>query len=165
MDFPGVDIVADLARRWPFEDGSVSEVYCAHCIEHFDAIERVHFVNELYRVLKVGAQATLITPHWCSHRAYGDPTHKWPPVSEMWFFYLKREWRLGNPDGKPPLDPQAPHTDRKYWDKGFDCDFDATWGYGLSPIVCQRGVDFQTFAMNHYKEAATDIHATLTKRG
>lgn len=123
-------------------------------MEHLTATERVHFVNELYRVLTLNATCAIIVPHWASNRAYGDPTHQWPPVSEMWFYYLKRDWRAGN----------APHTDKARWAEGFDCDFECTWGYGMHQTLTQRNVDFQQFALTFYKEAAQDTHATLTKR-
>ena len=32
--FPGVDVVADLEKRWPWEDGSVDEIYTADLPEH-----------------------------------------------------------------------------------------------------------------------------------
>lgn len=152
--FDGVDHVFQMGRQtWPFADGTVEEAYCSHALEHLDATERVHFFNELHRVLVPGGKCTIIVPHWASNRAYGDPTHAWPPVSEMAFFYLKREWRMEN----------APHSDIKHWDKGYKCDFDATWGYGLHPTIAQRNQEYQQFAINFYKEAALDMHATVTK--
>ena len=72
----------------------------------------------------------------------------------MWFMYLNAEWRMS----------QAPHTDAKHWKDGYKCNFDATWGYGLNPKILQRNAEFQQFALDHYKEAALDIHATLTKK-
>ena len=151
----GVDVVLNVAKdRWPWEDGSVEEAHCSHFLEHLDATERVHFYNELYRVLKVGGKATIITPHWASNRAYGDPTHKWPPVAEMGFFYLKKEWR----------DSQAPHTDVKWNPSGYSCDFDAVWGYSFSPELANRNQEYVQFALQNYKEAAQDLHANLTKR-
>jgi Methyltransferase domain len=155
ITFPGVDKVCDLGRdRWPFADGSVDEAFTSHFVEHLDAVERVHFANELHRVLVPGGKCTLIVPHWSSSRAYGDPTHKWPPMGEMWFMYLNQKWRNEN----------APHTDIKHWKQGFKCDLEATWGYGMNPVFGGRNVEFQQFAMNHYKEAVFDIHATLTKK-
>ena len=65
-------------------------------VEHLDAKERIHFVNEAHRVLRPGGQMHLVTPDWSSCRAYGDLTHKWPPVSEFWFFYLDKDWRAAN---------------------------------------------------------------------
>ena len=155
IQFDGVDVVCRVGQEpLPYADTSIDEVYCSHFVEHLTAQERIQFVNELSRVLKPNCQVTLIVPHWASGRAYGDPTHQWPPVSEFWFYYLKREWRLAN----------APHTDAKHWPQGYTCDFDATWGYGIHPQVMARNDEYKQFALNFYKEAAQDIHATLTKR-
>jgi len=151
--FPGVDIVADLVDKWPWDDNSIEEAHCSHCLEHFTAMERVHFLNELYRVLKPGAKCTLIVPHWASCRAYGDPTHQWPPMSEFAFFYWKKDWRMAN----------APHTDVSNLAGGFNCNFDVTWGYSLEPGVAQRNQEYQQMAMTYYKEACQDMIATLTK--
>lgn len=147
IDF-GQDITHDLTKPWPWADESVDEVHCSHFVEHLKADERIHFVNELYRVLKNGCKAQIIVPHWASCRAYGDLTHQWPPVSEFWFYYLSKEWR----------DQNAPHND------GYTCDFQATWGYAMRPDLATRNQEFQQFAMANYKEALTDIIATLVKR-
>jgi SAM-dependent methyltransferase len=147
--FDGVDVVCNLgADAWPWQDDTVDDVHCSHMVEHLTAPERIHFVNELYRVLRKGAKAQIITPHWNSNRAYGDLTHQWPPVSEMWFYYLSAEWRK----------TQAPHNDQ------YSCDFEATWGYGMHPALAVRNAEYQQFALNNYREAAQDLHATLTKR-
>src|SRR3989304_3239050 len=69
-------------KPWPWANDSVSEVHCSHTLEHFERRERVHVMNELYRVLIPGGKATIIVPHWASNRSYGDMTHCWPPVSE-----------------------------------------------------------------------------------
>jgi SAM-dependent methyltransferase len=154
--FDGVDHVLNIGiDRWPFEDGTVDAAYTCHFVEHLTSVERIHFANELFRVLKVGGKCTLIVPHWGTSRAYGDPTHQWPPVGEFWFYYLDRKWRAEN----------APHTMVEHWDYGFTCDFETTWGYGLSPTITSRSQDFQQFAINYYREAIFDIHATLTKKG
>jgi len=150
----GVDIVADLRKPWPWDDGSIEEVHSSHFVEHLTATERVHFYNELWRVLAPGAKATIITPHWASNRAYGDPTHQWPPVSEMSFYYLSQEWR----------DANAPHTDAKWDESGFKCDFSAVWGYGMHPALTLRNPEYQQFAFQWAKESILDMHATLTKK-
>ncbi len=155
--FDGVDIVGDVTSPafWDqFEAGSVDEVHTSHFVEHLTAPQRCAFFNGLYRVLKAGGQATVIVPHWGSCRAYGDPTHQWPPIGEFFFYYLDRDWRAAN----------APHADAKNWPQGYDCDFTATWGYALNPALAVRNVEFQQFALNNYKEAASDIHATLTRK-
>ena len=149
----GVDHVFDLRQAWPIASDSVEEAHSSHFIEHLSATERVHFYNELYRVLKTGAKATIVAPHWGSNRAYGDPTHQWPPVSEMSFYYLSKDWR----------ETQAPHTDKKWNPQGYDCHFAATWGYSLRQDVVLRNQEFQQFAMQNYKEVCQDIIVTLTK--
>lgn len=150
--FPGVDFVSDLRKPWPWLTNSVVEVHCSHTLEHFSALERVHFLNELYRVLVPGGKCTLITPHWASCRAYGDPTHQWPPISEFAYYYWKREWRL----------KEAPHTDIQHNPQGFNCDFDVTGGYSMHPAIGARNQEYQQHAIAWFKEAAQDSIATLT---
>ena len=143
-----VDQVVDLRKPWPWKDGTVEEVNCSHFLEHLEAMERVHFVNELYRVMIPGGKCAIVIPHWASCRAYGDMTHKWPPVSEMWFYYLNAEWRKEN----------APHNDF------YQCNFEAAWGYVLHANIVSRNQEYQQHALQNFKEAAQDIIATLTKR-
>lgn len=157
-----VDVVLDVCARnakaqfipWPWKDSSVEEVHCSHFLEHLTNFngrwERVHFFNELHRVMKPGAKCTLIFPHWASNRYYGDPTHC-EPFSEMGFYYLSRDWRAA----------QAPHTDVKLNPNGYSCHFEVTWGYGLAPYLGVRNQEYQQFAMANYKDAITDITATM----
>ena len=147
--FEGVDTVCNLGKaQWPFEDSSVEEVHCSHMLEHLTASERVHFINELYRVLKPAARATIITPHFVSVRAYGDLTHQWPPVVSFWYLYLNRAWRTDN----------APHNIE------YTCDFDHTYGFGLHPTIQARNAEYQNYAVVHLVEGAQDLHVTLTAR-
>jgi hypothetical protein len=154
LPFVGVDHVVDLRQPWPWNDNSVSEGHMSHCIEHFDSMERCHIVNELFRVLIPGGTCQVIAPHWASCRAYGDPTHKWSPLSEFWFFYLNRDWRMQN----------APHTDAQHLPGGFSCNFDATWGYSLKPELTVRNQEYQQMAIQNYKEVCLDTIAMLTKK-
>jgi SAM-dependent methyltransferase len=141
---------------WPYEDNSVDEVHCSHTLEHMtnfgDKWERVHFFNELYRVLKDKGKATIIIPHWNSCRYYGDPTHK-EPISEFAFYYLSKEWRAVN----------APHANGKgvYSE---DLNFEATWGYGMNPAIVTRNPEYQQYAMANFKEAINDLYCTLIKK-
>jgi SAM-dependent methyltransferase len=149
IKFDGVDIVMHMGKDpWPWKDNSVSEAYCSHAIEHLTAPERIHFVNELHRVLKKGGKATIIVPHWASCRAYGDLTHQWPPVSEFWFYYLSADWRK----------TEAPHNNF------YTCDFECVWGYGMHPLLHGRNEEYKANAVQFWKEAIQDIHATLTKK-
>lgn len=147
----GLAMIADRA----LPDDSVEEVHCSHFLEHLSGSQRVRFFNELYRVMKPGAKGLFIIPHWASNRAYGDPTHAWPPVSEMSFYYLKKEWRLDQGN--------APHTDVAWNPAGFSCDFEVTWGYAMHPLIAPRHPEAQQWMLQFYKEAAQDTHATVTK--
>jgi hypothetical protein len=89
----GVDTLADLRRKWPWANNSVDEVNANYLVHYFTPAERVHFANELYRVLKPEAKATIMVPHWSASRAYGDLLVQFPPVSEMWFATLNKDWR------------------------------------------------------------------------
>lgn len=152
--FPGVDIVHDLTTPWPWDDNSVEEAHSSHFVEHLTSIQRVHFFNELHRVLIPGGKCQIVTPHWASCRAYGDFTHQWPPVSEFLFYYLSKEWRATN----------APHTDIEWNKDGYSCDFDATWGYSLHQQLVPRNQEYQQHALQFWKEAAQDTIATLVKK-
>jgi hypothetical protein len=152
--FPGVDQVVDLTKTpWPWEDGSVIEAHASHFLEHLDQWQRCAFVNELGRVLTPGGTCQIIVPHWASCRAYGDPSHLWPPVSEFWFYYLSKEWRMQN----------APHVDKSIDPRGFDCNLEATWGYSLRQDITLRNQEYQQMAIQNYKEVCQDLIATIKK--
>ncbi len=164
--FPGVDVVHDLTvGSWPWDDNSVEEIHASHFLEHLTNWEgkwqRTRFFNEAYRVLRPGGQMTLIFPHWCSTRYYGDPTHR-EPFSEMGFYYLSREWRLG--DAAKGLGANAPHSDIAHNPNGYSCDFEASWGNLLRPEWTVRSQEASQFAQTWYKEVIQDLQAVLTKR-
>lgn len=147
---PPFGVVMDSTGQWILPDNSVEEVNCSHFVEHLTGVERVHFANELYRVLIPGGKASIVVPHWNSPRAYGDLTHQWPPVSEWWFLYLNKGWR----------ESQAPHNDQ------YTCDFDITYGYSLRPDIAARPQEYQQYAMANYKDAAQDIVSNwVAKKG
>lgn len=148
--FDGVDLVHDMREPWPWDDASVDEVHCSHFLEHLTGQERVHFFNELYRVLKPGAQARIITPHWSHERAYGDPTHQWPPVCSWTYFYLDKGW----------CEVNAPHA-------GYACDFTYVLVGTHDPNdawVAFRNQETKSVLMSRNINTTTDMIATLTKR-
>jgi len=72
---PPADFVCDLSQPWPWEASSIDEVVAFDVIEHI--ADRIHFMNELHRVLKPGACARIEVPN--AERGAGffqDPTHK-----------------------------------------------------------------------------------------
>jgi len=153
IPFEGLDVVADLRKPWPWGDNTVSDIHMSHVLEHFDGDERVHIFNEMYRVLIPGGKAYIITPHEFSQRAYGDFTHKWPPVCEFLYNYLWKEWRMQN----------APHNDIEFNPKGYNCDFSFAGGYGLHQDILAWNVERQQYAQKWFKEACQDTHMTITK--
>lgn len=164
--FEGVDIlpfdgkvkhVCDLKKPWPWKESSVSEGYCSHYVEHLTSIERIHFFNELWRVLKPDATCLIVVPHWASTRAYGDPTHQWPPFSEFAFYYLNRDWRAAN----------APHTDVKHWPQGFKCHFAEptyNWHFNPDPYFLTRNDEYKRYAASYFKDVIADLSGTLTAK-
>jgi SAM-dependent methyltransferase len=84
------DQIADLRERWPWPDSSVDEV-CAHDIfEHLP--DRVHTMNELHRVLKPGARATIEVPSAAKGAGFAqDPTH-----SSAWCMNSFQYYRTGS---------------------------------------------------------------------
>ena len=145
----GADIVHDLAVfPWPFDDDSVDEVHASHFLEHIAGPDRMAFMNELWRVLKVDATATIITPHGNSNRAVQDPTHQWPPIVESSYLYFNRKWREDNFLDHYPI----------------TCNFDFSYGYNIENPWASRAQEAKDFALRHYLNVAADLHVILTKR-
>jgi SAM-dependent methyltransferase len=157
--FPGVDDVVDLRGRWPWGDSTVDEVNCSHTIEHFDWPGRVHFFNELWRVLKKGGKASIVMPYWASGRYYGDPTHK-EPFAEFAWFYLKKEWRKVNAPHVDAEDLKAAGAPASAMDYAYSCDFDVSYGYNVHPEVTARSDETKHWMLTFCKEAAQDMLAT-----
>lgn len=57
----GVDITCDLEEKWPVEDASYDGVFGKFVIEHIGWRKVPLFVSELYRVLKPGGGAMMVT--------------------------------------------------------------------------------------------------------
>jgi hypothetical protein len=147
VPFSGVDVVADLRAAWPWPDESVEEAFSSHFIEHLTAPERIHFANELGRVLRRGAKATIVAPNWASARAYGDLTHQWPPVSPFWFFYLNKAWRSEH----------APHNDF------YTCDFEFQYTFTVHEQFQKADPEMRDFACLFHVDGAQDVIAQLVK--
>jgi SAM-dependent methyltransferase len=71
---PPADFIADLTKPWPWETSSVDEVVAYDVFEHLP--DKRHTLNELWRVLKPGARATIQVPDASEgDGAFCDPTH------------------------------------------------------------------------------------------
>jgi predicted SAM-dependent methyltransferase len=150
VDIDGGDGVkkVDLRKPWPWKNNSVDEARADYLIQYLTASERKFFANELYRVLKPDAVATVIVPIWSAQKAYQDIDVRWPPVAEGWFHVLSKNWREA----------------QNYIVRGYECDFESSLGYGMHQMIMSKNDEYKQFAVGFYKEAAQDIHVTLTKR-
>ncbi|AFY50919.1 putative O-linked N-acetylglucosamine transferase, SPINDLY family [Nostoc sp. PCC 7524] len=70
---PSVDIVADLNKKFPLPDSSVDELKAHDIIEHLQ--DRIHTMNEIWRVCKPGAKVDIRVPSTDGRGAFQDPTH------------------------------------------------------------------------------------------
>lgn len=97
-DVEGVDLVYDLAEfPWPWEDGSVEEIFVSHYVEHTFPVGGHHdgliaFMNECYRILETGGKLRIVHPFLKTTRAFQDPTHTRFIPDATWF-YFNRAWR------------------------------------------------------------------------
>ncbi len=69
------DVVCDLNRYpWPLRDNVASKIFLSHVVEHLDDLMRA--MKEVHRIGRSGAKVSIATPHFSSHNAYTDPTHR-----------------------------------------------------------------------------------------
>lgn len=150
-NLPGVDLVCDLTKTtWnKWKNNSIEEVNCSYFLETLTSEERCNTVNEIYRILKPEGKLTIKVTHWSTGKAYGNPTYKFPPISENWFSFLSKKYR----------DEVDPTTNEL-----LTCNFETTWGYGVHEMLTTRNPEFQQFAINFYRETAQDIIATAIKK-
>ena len=140
------DIIWDLETYpWPFEDNSVDEILCSHYAEHTKDL--IKFVDEIHRIMKQGAKATIIAPYYANMRSIQDPTHV-RSICEATFLYFNKGWR----------------DSQKLDHYGIKSDFDFTYGYNVAPEWANRSEEARVFAMRHYINVINDIHVILTKR-
>lgn len=116
---PGVDIVHDIhIKPWPLEDNSVLVAMCSHLVEHIPPVVLdngrtrflfIEFMDEVWRILKPGADFMISLPHGYSPGYLQDPTHvnacneaTWAyfdPFEQstngmLWNIYKPKPWRI-----------------------------------------------------------------------
>lgn len=85
---PGVNLAIDLDDdmiRLPYADGTVTEIYAAHILEHL--FTPLPLMAELHRVAVPGCMMTVRTPHGASDDAWEDPTHVRPIFPGSFFYF------------------------------------------------------------------------------
>ncbi len=101
-----------------WQDSSVDEIHCSHVVEHIPTVwwgkneqgKYVHkivpdkaddkdlffvFFEQIHRILKPEARATIIVPSATSDRGFQDSTHRRFIVQNTWL-YLSEDWRKAN---------------------------------------------------------------------
>lgn len=86
----GVNALAD-ASKLPFKDDSFDSVFLSHIVEHI--LDLVSFMKEVWRVCKNHATIYIWTPHFTSHRSYGNPTHFHYLSSQFFDHFDRRTWQ------------------------------------------------------------------------
>lgn len=94
------DLVHDLnSFPYPLDSNSFDLVVLRDVIEHLDDVPGV--LREVHRVARHGAMVRIRTPHFSSHYAYNDPTHRRP----FGFFSF---------DGFDPASPHVLYADARF---------------------------------------------------
>lgn len=153
----GAEIVHDLLTfPWPFADRSVDEVVCNHFVEHIPMTTTESgqdllcaFMDELWRIMRPGARATIQHPHLHSDRAFQDPTHRRFIPWQTWL-YFNAEWRKAN-----GLD----HYD-------IACDFEVIniEGMGINPDVAARAHEVQMRMSDQNWNVAADTRVIFERK-
>ncbi len=83
-----VDVVHNLEKfPYPFDSESCITIKCAHVIEHIKPWLVIDFMNELWRLLKVGGQLAISAPYARSEGFIQDPTHCTMITEKTWFYF------------------------------------------------------------------------------
>lgn len=98
----GVDIVQDVESfPWPLPDECALMAFASHLVEHINPCKFgfINFMNEVWRVLKVGGEFAISCPHGSSQGFLQDPTHCNPCNEATWAYF----------------DPEEPNTRGMLW--------------------------------------------------
>jgi hypothetical protein len=152
----------DLFRpdSWPWEDGSVAEVFASHFVEHIPApywdphrlgmrIPWCEFVDAVWRILTPGGTFSVVHPNLWSMRAFQDPTHTQFMPLERWL-YTRKDWRVLQGLDHAPYPTADFHI------------VPETAGFAMLAQSFQgRAAEATDFALLHYVNVAGDINLQL----
>ena len=83
---PGVDVVTDLDKPWPWKDGSAGYIKASHVFEHL--ADPLLFMAEAWRVLVPGGLLDIRVPYWKHPFAFTDPTHRRFCTEMTWDYWV-----------------------------------------------------------------------------
>ncbi len=87
-NLPGMDIVHDLEEfPYPLNNESCLTIVGSHIVEHIKPWLMLEFMNELWRILKIGGQLALSHPYAYSEGFVQDPTHCNPCNEATWQYF------------------------------------------------------------------------------
>lgn len=95
---PGCDYQADLRDRWPFADNTFGAIRAWDFMEHLP--DKIHTLNEIYRVLKPGGWLLSGTPSTDGRGAYQDPTHVSFWNENSFWYHTKKQYQHFVPEIK-----------------------------------------------------------------
>ena len=142
----GVDIVHDVnVHPWPLPDECTTRIMASHLVEHIPptAINGkgtwfpfIEFMDEAWRISKVGCEFMIAAPYWLSPGFAQDPTHcnsinettfaYFDPLhqSQLWSIYKPKPWYYRfvsfNPVGNIEIMLMRHSEDRDEWQKERD---------------------------------------------
>jgi len=89
-DKENAEIIADLSKKWPFEDSSIGAFRAFDFLEHLP--NKQHVMSELYRCLAPGGWLLSATPSTDGRGAFQDPTHvSYWNQNAFWYWTRKEQ--------------------------------------------------------------------------
>lgn len=86
------DLVADISKSLPFQDGSVDYVRAYDVLEHIPIGKTIGVIDEIWRVLKPNGTFEHFTPSTDGRGAFQDPTHASFWNINSWFYFTGSAW-------------------------------------------------------------------------
>ena len=84
------EIIADLKRKWPFNDNSVGVIIADNFLEHLP--DKLYTIKEIHRVLCHSGYLLSHTPSTDGRGAYQDPTHCSYYNENSFLYYTHEDW-------------------------------------------------------------------------
>jgi hypothetical protein len=108
----------------------------------------IDFMEEVYRIMKLGAKLHVICPHYNTGMAWQDPTHR-RAITEQTFHYFDKGWRERSNLNHYPI-----HTNLEVKFEGYD----------LYPDVMNKSTEEKLFSSRHLSNFIAHVKFTLTKK-